>query len=74
MGVVITRGKTSIHGGKNTLNWVIVGIEFSKGSRHFIHFILGSYSSKYEAGEEFSSKERFCDFWSDARANLSRRA
>jgi hypothetical protein len=54
--------------------WVMVGIEFNESSRHFIHFILGSYSSKYEAGEEFSSKERFCSLWSDAHANFLRRA
>jgi len=53
--------------------WVIIGIEFHDGSRHFIHFILGSYSSKHEAGEEFSLKERFCEFWSEARASLSSR-
>ncbi|MFQ5549019.1 MAG: HNH endonuclease signature motif containing protein [Woeseia sp.] len=50
--------------------WVIVGIEFHKESRHFIHFILGTYSNMHEAGEEFSSKEKFCNFWSDGYANF----
>lgn len=49
--------------------WVIVGIELHKRSRHFIHFILGSYSSMYEAGEAFSTKEKQSDFWSDGYAN-----
>ena len=54
--------------------WVIVGIELHERSRHFIHFILGSYSNKYEAGEAFSNNEIFgCAFWSAGYANLERR-
>lgn len=49
--------------------WVIVGIELHKGSRHFIHFVLGSYSNKYEAGDAISSKEKGCNFWSEGYAN-----
>lgn len=50
--------------------WAIVGIEFHKKSRHFIHFILGMYSNMHEAGEGFSSKEKYCNFWSDGYANF----
>jgi hypothetical protein len=50
-------------------NWVIGGIELCDRSQHFIHFGLGSYSSKHEAGIEFTSKELQCDFWSAGYGN-----
>ena len=37
--------------------WSIVGIELHEKSRHFIHFILGSYSSKDETNEAFCIKK-----------------
>jgi len=49
--------------------WVIVGIKLDERTQHFFHFIVGSYSSKHEAGVEFTSKERQCNFWSDGYAN-----
>ncbi len=45
--------------------WSIVGIEFDEKSRHFIHFILGLYSSKCEADKAFSDKKELTDFWSE---------
>ena len=47
--------------------WTIVGIELHQKSRHFIHFMLGSYTSIYEADQEFCSNKLLCDFWSDGR-------
>jgi len=44
--------------------WEIVGIELHEKSKHFIHFILGSYSSKGEAEEAFNEK-RTANFWSE---------
>ncbi len=49
--------------------WVIVGIELDEKTQHFFHFIVGSYSSLHQAGVEFTSKERQCNFWSDGYAN-----
>ena len=45
--------------------WTLVGIELDVKSRHFIHFILGSYSSKGEADKTYSIKKVSSDFWSD---------
>lgn len=45
--------------------WVIVGIQLGARSSHFIHFILGSYSSKDEADKAFCDKKTLDDFWSD---------
>ena len=53
--------------------WTIIGIELHKKSQHFIHFNLGSYSSKGEADKAFSKKMDFSDFWSDAYANAYNR-
>jgi len=50
--------------------WSIVGIEFDEKSRHFIHFIIGSYSNKDEADEAFCAKNELTDFWSEGYANL----
>jgi hypothetical protein len=44
--------------------WLIVGIELDEKSKHFIHFIIGSFSSRDEADKAFSSKEELKDFWS----------
>jgi hypothetical protein len=53
--------------------WTIIGIEFDKKSKHFIHFNLGSYSSKSEADKAFSTKMEFSDFSSEAYANAYNR-
>ncbi len=45
--------------------WIIVGIALHEKSMHFIHFILGSYTSKGEADKDFRIKMEFSDFWSD---------
>jgi hypothetical protein len=37
--------------------WSIIGIELHEKSKHFIHFKLGSYSSKDEADEAFCIKK-----------------
>lgn len=49
--------------------WVIVGIQLDERTQHFFHFMVGSYSNMHEAGMAFNSKERHCNFWSDAYAN-----
>jgi hypothetical protein len=49
--------------------WSIVGIERDEKSKHFIHFILGSYSSKDEAEKAFFAKNELTDFWSEGYAN-----
>jgi hypothetical protein len=50
--------------------WSIVGIVLDEKSRHFIHFILGSYSSKDEADKAFCAKNELTDFWSEGYANV----
>ena len=52
--------------------WAIIGIELDKKSKHFIHFILGSYSSKGEADKAFNEKGT-ADFWSDGYTNVYNR-
>jgi hypothetical protein len=43
--------------------WSIVGIELDRKSKHFIHFNLGSYSTKEEAYNAYCiKKERLDDF------------
>lgn len=49
--------------------WAIVGIEHDVKSKHFIHFYLGSYSSRAEANRAFCVKRELSDFWSDGYAN-----
>lgn len=48
--------------------WSIVGIERDEKSKHFIHFILGSYSSKDEADKAFREKNELTNFWSEGYA------
>lgn len=48
--------------------WSIVGIERDEKSKHFIHFILGSYSSKDEADKAFRAKNELTNFWSEGYA------
>lgn len=48
--------------------WSIVGIERDEKSKHFIHFILGSYSTKHEADKAFCAKKELTDFWSEGYA------
>ncbi|MFA6635664.1 MAG: HNH endonuclease signature motif containing protein [Candidatus Omnitrophota bacterium] len=43
--------------------WSIVGIELHEKSKHFIHFKLGSYSSKDEADKAFCAKQELENFW-----------
>jgi hypothetical protein len=45
--------------------WSIIGIELHKRSKHFIHFKLGTYSSKSEADEAFCIKKESIDSWSN---------
>ncbi len=49
--------------------WTIVGIRLDEKSRHFIHFILGSYSNKDEADNAFCVKKELKNFWSDGYTN-----
>jgi len=49
--------------------WTIIGISFDEKSRHFIHFILGTFASKSEADKEFRVKMEDSDFWSDGYNN-----
>ena len=63
---VILKSKSSIlvMCEKANCKWLIIGIELDEKSKHFIHFILGSYSSKGEADKAFLSKKELKDFWS----------
>jgi hypothetical protein len=45
--------------------WVIVGIQLDARSNHFIHFILGLYSSIGEVEEAFRAKKEIKNSWSD---------
>lgn len=49
--------------------WLIVGIELDKKSKHYIHFILGSFSNEFEAYKAFSEKNELTEFWSEAYEN-----
>lgn len=49
--------------------WVIVGIQLDERTQHFFHFVVGFYSDMQEAEMAFKSKERHCNFWTDAYAN-----
>ena len=49
--------------------WIIVGIELYEISTHFIHFVLGSFSSKGGVDKAYSQKKDFSDFWSDGYAS-----
>ena len=68
---VILREKSSIlvMSERADCKWSIVGIELDEKSRHFIHFILGSYSSKDEADKAFCAKNELTNFWSEGYAN-----
>ncbi|MDH4201366.1 MAG: HNH endonuclease [Phycisphaerae bacterium] len=50
--------------------WSIIGIELDEKSKHFIHFKLGTYSSKSEADEAFCIKKESIDSWSDGYSGL----
>lgn len=50
------------------IGW-FVGIKHDGKSRHFIHFILGSYSSREEADKAMCAKKELTDFWSEGYAN-----
>ena len=64
---VILKEKSSIMVmcGRVDGKWSIVGIELHERSRHFIHFILGSYSNKDEAYKAFGDNKELKDFWSE---------
>ena len=49
--------------------WSIIGIELHEKSKHFIHFILASYSSKGEADKSFCATKESTDFWSIGYGN-----
>jgi hypothetical protein len=46
--------------------WSIVGITLDEESGYFIHFYLGSSSSKEDADKAFAVKQELKDFWSDS--------
>jgi hypothetical protein len=46
--------------------WSIVGITLDEKSKHFIHFNLGSFSSKDEADKAFCNNKELKDYWSEA--------
>lgn len=52
--------------------WTIVGIERDEKSKHFIHFILGSYSKLAEAQRAFHSKTVSTDFMVEGYENCRR--
>jgi hypothetical protein len=51
--------------------WSVIGIERDEKTKHFIHFILGSYSSKGEADKAFRAKNELTNFWSEGYAELA---
>lgn len=69
---VILKKKSSIlvMSKREDCKWSIVGIELHEKSRHFIHFILGSYSIKDEADTAFFAKNELTDFWSEGYDNV----
>jgi hypothetical protein len=48
--------------------WSIVGVERDEKTKYFIHYILGSYSSKDEADIAFRAKNESTNFYSEAYA------
>ena len=44
----------------------IIGIELDEKTKHFIHFIVGSYSDEADAETAFSEKKEAPEFWRDA--------
>lgn len=46
--------------------WSIIGITLDERSNHFIHFNLGSFSSKDEANKAFCNDKELKDYWSEA--------
>ena len=65
---VILKGKLSIlvMSERADRKKVIVGIELDEKTKHFIHFIVGSYSDEHEAENAFRDKLEVESFWSDA--------
>ncbi|MCK5235565.1 MAG: hypothetical protein KAR06_01155, partial [Deltaproteobacteria bacterium] len=51
--------------------WSIIGIELHQSSnpKHFIHFNLGSYSSKDEADKALIIKKELDHFWNEGYNN-----
>jgi hypothetical protein len=68
---VILKNKSSIlvMSERADCKWSIVGIKLDQKSKHFIHFKLGTYSSKGEADKAFCIKKELKDFWSAGYAN-----
>ncbi len=71
VGAALLKDKLSILVMTESKNgkWVIVGIQLDERTQHFFHFVVGSYSDMQEAEMALNSKERHCDFWSDAYSN-----
>lgn len=71
VGAVILNDGTSILAMTESENgkWVIVGIQLDDKTKHFFHYVVGSYASMQEAEIGFNAKEQHCDFWSDAYSN-----
>lgn len=69
---VILKGKSLIlvMSERADSKWSIIGIELDEKSKHFIHFKLGTYSSKSEADEAFCTKKESIDSWSDGYAGV----
>lgn len=51
----------------------IVAVELDAKSRHFIHMLLGSFSTKTDAETSFSRMQELTDFWSAAYSNAYKR-
>ena len=71
VGAVLLNDGTSILAMTESENgkWVIVGIQLDEKTKHFFHYVVGSYTSMQEAEMAFNAKEQHCDFWSDAYSN-----
>jgi len=64
---VILKDKSSIMilSERTYSRWSIVAIKLDERSRHFIHFVLGSYSNKDEANKAMCDKKELIDYWSE---------
>ena len=69
---VILKGKSLIlvMSEREDSKWSIIGVELDEKSKHFIHFKIGTYSSKSEADEAFCTKKESIDSWADGYAGF----
>ena len=67
--ILIEKSSILVMSERADCKWSIIGIKLDEKSKHFIHFILGSYSSKGEADKAFCAKKELTDFWSEGYAN-----